>query len=115
MPTAGHPPEWDWPAYAVAFGRRLRALRDQTGLSQNALADRAGLSHNNVKLLELGRSSGRMPANPELRTVYRLAEALGVAPAELLPSAGEVPRALPREAHHRFRWADVVRSADADR
>jgi transcriptional regulator with XRE-family HTH domain len=105
---AGHAPEWDWPAYAVAFGQRLRTLRDQTALSQIDLANRAGLTPNTVKLLERGYSSGRKPASPELRTVYRLAEALGVSPAELLPSATDVPRQLPREAHGEFRWSDAV-------
>lgn len=109
VPAAGHAPEWDWAAYALAFGLRLKTFRDRTGLSQIALADRAGLAHNSVKLLELGKSSGVKPANPELRTVYRLAEALGVSPADLLPSAAERPGVLPREAHQDFNWSQVGR------
>lgn len=105
--SSAHSPEWDWVAYAAAFGRRLKALRRSCGLSQIALAERAGVTPNNVKLLELGRSSEDRPANPSLRTVYRLAEALGVAPAELLPSASDIPAALPREAHATFSWSDV--------
>lgn len=107
MPAAGHAPEWDWPAYAVAFGRRLKLLRNRTGLSQIDFAHRAGLSPNNLKLMELGKSSGRRPANPELRTLYRLAEALGVPPWELLPSATEVPTGSPSEARVDFPWSDV--------
>ncbi|MDK3258348.1 helix-turn-helix domain-containing protein [Blastococcus capsensis] len=115
MPSAGHSPEWDWPAYAVAFGRRLQRLRKGSGLSQLALAQRAELTPNSVKLLELGRSSGDKPANPELRTVYRLAEALGVTPADLLPSVADVPTALPREAHADFSWSDLEQRARGDR
>lgn len=105
--SAAHPPDWDWAAYAKAFGRRLRALRDQRQLSQIALAERAGMAPNSVKLLELGKSSGQLPANPELHTIYRLAEALGVAPWQLLPSATEIPGAKPQEAKPDFPWSDV--------
>lgn len=112
VPAAGHSPEWDWPAYAKAFGHRLQRLRKERDLSQIDLAQRAGLAPNSVKLLELGRSSKDVdsehrPGNPRLQTIYRLAEALGVAPAELLPGASDVPRPLPREAHVNLRRTEV--------
>lgn len=65
------------------FGERLREVRIQRGLSQEALADRARLHRNAVSLIERGhRASG-------LDTVERLARALQVEPRELIPLLGE--------------------------
>lgn len=56
-------------------GYRLRRLREEAGLTQIQLAARAGLSHEAVSRLELGRAA------PLAATVEKLARALGVAPA----------------------------------
>ncbi|TDP90512.1 helix-turn-helix transcriptional regulator [Labedaea rhizosphaerae] len=63
---------------ATGFGTHLRALRDEVGLTQEALARRADLSREMVAHLETG---GR---RPETRTVRRLVTALlpGAANAE---------------------------------
>ena len=62
------------------FGHRLREVRDSKGLSQEALADAAGLHRTHVSLIERGHRSVR------LETLERLAIALNVQPSELLPS-----------------------------
>ena len=54
------------------FGRRLRALREGAGLSQAALARKAGISREYVNKLEGGQY------DPTLGTVQRLAKVLGV-------------------------------------
>jgi transcriptional regulator with XRE-family HTH domain len=59
------------------FGKTLRALRTERGLSQWALADAAGMDHNYVGMIERGER------NPAIVNVVRLAEALGVPPGEL--------------------------------
>jgi transcriptional regulator with XRE-family HTH domain len=41
----------------VAFGQVLRGLRKRQGLSQEKLAQEAGVERNYVSLLELGRNS----------------------------------------------------------
>ena len=69
---------------AVAAGRSLAALRRERGLSQAALAGRAGISTASVSLLESGR---RRPA-PGTRE--GLATALGLDPAALERLWGEV-------------------------
>ena len=57
---------------------RLRTLRIQRLLTQEALAELAGVSAQTIVRLE------HEGAHAELRTIARLAEALGVAPADLM-------------------------------
>jgi transcriptional regulator with XRE-family HTH domain len=59
------------------FGARLRALRVRAGLSQEALAARAGLGVTTLKALEHGQRQ-----RPHPRTLALLADALELAPAE---------------------------------
>jgi len=60
------------------FGRNLRATRTRVGLSQEALAERAGLHPTYIGLVERGQR------NISLVSVERLARALRVQPWELL-------------------------------
>ncbi|MFO0624928.1 MAG: helix-turn-helix transcriptional regulator [Polyangiales bacterium] len=62
-----------------ALGLALRRLRAAKGLSGAALAARAGISPQYLQRVESNRQS------PTVRTLLRLAEALGVAPGALLP------------------------------
>ncbi|HPC83429.1 MAG TPA: XRE family transcriptional regulator [Thermoanaerobaculaceae bacterium] len=68
------------------LARLLRQLRTERGLSQVALAGRAGLSRNFVAQIERGESL------PTVATLARLASALGITSSELLgegpPAAG---------------------------
>jgi transcriptional regulator with XRE-family HTH domain len=57
------------------FGEELRRLRKRSGLSQETLAARAGLSPEAVSLLERGRRSPRMTTMRLLAEGLRLAEA----------------------------------------
>ena len=60
------------------FPPNLLRVRRRAGLSQEQLAFRAGVTRNYVGGLERGEKS------PTLRTVDKLAEALGVSPDELV-------------------------------
>lgn len=60
------------------FAENLRQLRVGRGLSQEALADAAGIDRTYVSLLE------RRKYSPSLDLMERLADALGVAPEELI-------------------------------
>lgn len=61
----------------VAFGRTIRRARRDLDLSQEALADRAGLSAKHVGEIE------RANKDPRMTTVFRLASALELATGEL--------------------------------
>jgi transcriptional regulator with XRE-family HTH domain len=67
-------------ALAAEFGRRVRAVREglQPPVSQERLAERAGLHRTYISHLELGKGS------PTLDVIVRVAEALEVDPAVLL-------------------------------
>jgi len=67
---------------------RIRLLRQTRGLSQEQLADEAHCHRTYVGMLE--RSQG----NPSLRILAEIAEALGVATAELL-----IPSSPMEDAH----------------
>ena len=63
---------------AQLFGRRLRELRKERGLTQEALAEAADLSGNYISDLELGLKV------PSLTILVRLSEALDLATPDLL-------------------------------
>ncbi len=69
-----HPP----PEVARVFGDRVRSIRSDQGISQMALAERAGLHFTFVSSIERGRR------NPTLTTICALAEGLNVDPSELV-------------------------------
>lgn len=64
----------------VTVGRNVRQARQQAGLSQEALADKAGIDRTYVSGVERG------VRNPTVTILARLAEALGVQAADLLRS-----------------------------
>jgi len=60
------------PRNHALFHRRLKQLREATGLTQKELAERAGLHPIGVSQLEIGRRG------PTWESACRLADALGV-------------------------------------
>lgn len=66
-----------WEA-ARLLGETLRALRQQHGLAQTAVAQSAGITRNHYALLEQGQSSAGGPANPRLSTLIAMADTFGV-------------------------------------
>jgi transcriptional regulator with XRE-family HTH domain len=66
-------------------GPRIATRREAIGLSQESLAEQAGLHRTAISPLELGKTGTRVI------TVFRIAGVLGVAPAELLDGYYWVP------------------------
>lgn len=61
-----------------AFGQALRHLRTKRKWTQTDLALRADVDRNYVSLIELGRNS------PSVRMMFRLCDALDIAPSDML-------------------------------
>ena len=70
----------------LAFGQRVRELRNARGLSQEELAHRAGMHYTYVGGIERGER------NPALVNIAALATALGVSLAELFSPLKDRPR-----------------------
>jgi transcriptional regulator with XRE-family HTH domain len=66
----------------VAFGAALRARRQAAGLTQEALADAAGLHWTYIGQIERGTR------NLTYKNILRLAHGLGVPPGELFEGMG---------------------------
>lgn len=65
---------------AIAFGKRLRELREAKGWSLDRLAEEAGMNGLQVGHIERGAS------DPKLSTILKLAKALEVRTAKLIES-----------------------------
>jgi transcriptional regulator with XRE-family HTH domain len=61
-----------------AFGKVLRALRTERGLSQEALALEAGVQRNYVSLIERGVNK------PTITIIFKLAAALEMKPSQVV-------------------------------
>jgi transcriptional regulator with XRE-family HTH domain len=64
----------------IEFGLRLKARRSLAHLTQDEMASKVGLGRTSITNIE----QGKQPVS--LHLLYRLADALGAAPHELLPS-----------------------------
>lgn len=65
--------------YVKQFGERVKQVRDEKGMSQEELADKAGLHRTQISLIERGMRS------PRLETIEKLAKALKIQAKDLLP------------------------------
>src|SRR5437868_12378125 len=65
----------------IEFGRLLRKMRKDAGLTQSVLAKRVGVARTSITNMELGTQ--HIP----LHILYPLASALGATPDRLLPTA----------------------------
>jgi transcriptional regulator with XRE-family HTH domain len=73
-------------AIAANVVRLLREEREKRGLSMNVVAQRSGLSHSIVSLIE------RDLRNPTLDTLLRIAEAIDIDLGEILTRARQMAR-----------------------
>ena len=66
-------------AELAAFGKRVSALREAAGLTQEGLAHAAALHWTYIGQIERGER------NLTYRNILKIARGLGVSPAELMP------------------------------
>ena len=85
------------------FGQRLRNHRRQAGLSQLALAERAGVDLAAVSFLERAKRA------PNLATLVRVARAAGVSPATLIADGPPPPEPPARRRRGRGASDPLVR------
>lgn len=105
MPTRDQPE--DWREIASALGWRVRTLRLEREMTQEQLANAAGVSRNQVQNIEASRNNARRddgrlapgPGNPRLDTLFALAEALDVSLVSLLPHRLGGPTDSPQHRH----------------
>ena len=67
----------------MALGKKIRALRDEMGMSQAQLASQGGLSQGYLSQLE-----NYEVQNPSAAVIFRLAQSLHVDPRVLMQAAG---------------------------
>jgi transcriptional regulator with XRE-family HTH domain len=77
------------PAHA-AFGTAIREIRNEIGISQEALADRCDLDRTYVSGIERGER------NPSLTNILKIAAALNTRPGDLLDRAERLEAARER-------------------
>lgn len=68
------------------LGARIARLREERGMSQQNLADSAGINRAQIQAMESGRT-----ANPGIQTLIPLARALAVTLDELAGMSGDPP------------------------
>lgn len=71
---------------AGQFAAQLRRRRDELAMSQEDVASRAGVSRYVYQMFEKGEGRPGRPANPQLRTMIALAQALDMPVASLIPA-----------------------------
>ncbi len=92
-------------SYMYELGQRVRSLREERGLTQNALAKAAGIATDMVSRLENGHYS-----SPGLRTLLRIADGMGISVGAMLPEAHELSQTSP-EGVARAKLSTVVHRA----
>ena len=91
------------------FGRRLRSLRTDRGLTQQQLGEKAGLSYKYLGAIERGEK------NPSLKVIDKLARALAVEPRDMLDVEHEetAPTKLKKQLNRLLKEADQTRLQQA--
>ncbi|WP_447943897.1 helix-turn-helix transcriptional regulator [Microbacterium aurum] len=85
MAKRTRPEDAAWSDYAGQLATNLHRLRLERGLSQEDVAYRSGLTRYTYQKYEKGESKPGTPANPTIRTLLAMSQALDVDLTEILP------------------------------
>ena len=86
MAKRTRPEDTAWSDYAGEIAANLRRIRHEAGLSQEDVAYRSGLTRYTYQKYEKGESKPGTPANPTIRTLLAMSQALGVSLMDILPA-----------------------------
>lgn len=86
MAKRTRPEDSAWSDYTGELATNLRRLRMEAGLSQEDVAYRSGLTRYTYQKYEKGESKPGTPANPTIRTLLAMSQALGVSLMDILPA-----------------------------
>ena len=75
-----------WQKFAADLGHHIHRLRVAKGLSQEAVAYRAGLSRVTYLRYEQGEAQSGAPSNPTLRTLVALSQVFDIPLQDLIPA-----------------------------
>lgn len=92
MPATADIQDYDY-TFSVKLGARLRKLREERGLTQEEVAERAGIATYTYQKFENGESKPGTPMNPRLRTLVALSHVFGQRVCELLDIEDDEPPA----------------------
>lgn len=90
MSSLSSPTPATWEQYALELGIELQRQRLAAGFTQEDLAHKAGLTRTHYQQIERGFWKKGQPANPSVKLLARVAQALGVEVAALLPSVSSI-------------------------
>lgn len=85
MAKRTRPDDAAWSDYARQLATNLQRLRLERGLTQEDVAYRSGLTRYTYQKYEKGESKPGTPANPTIRTLLAMSQALDVELTEILP------------------------------
>ena len=74
----------------MTFGKKIRALRKASRLTQRQLAEKVGVDFTYISKIE----NDRLDHTPSIKTIRKLAEALDADELELMERANKIPAVL---------------------
>lgn len=74
-----------WESYGHHLARKVQKIRQMRGLSQTRLAELAEVSRTTIVNIERNENNRGQAVDPKLSVIYRIALALDVPPAALIP------------------------------
>lgn len=77
----------NWAVISVELGNRVRRRRTELRLTQEQLAERSGISRNQIQNIENARGTSTTTSNPRADLLWSLAEALEIQVGDLFPTA----------------------------
>ena len=89
---------FDMATVAARLGEKVRVRREELGMTQERLAELAGVHRNQIQNIEHSRNNSKDPstrrpgpANPRLDTVFAIANALQIEVAVLVDPEAALP------------------------